>query len=273
MATKPTRNNKYEVPSLKRAFAILDSLNQTSFGLTVREISKAHKIPYSTAFYLLETMRDCGYVERNDDSKKYLLGHKVFAFRGGSSQRDLVTVRSLALPVMEELSKLTGLTTHLATLEGDEAVYIERAEPATFVRLNTWVGKRHSLHCTAVGKALLMYMPKSEVEKLCRPAKLIQRTDRTITSQKGLIEDLRRAAERGYSIDDAEDEAEGRGVAAPIFGANKKILVSLGFAGSLSQLTVDKLDTLGRLVRRSADQISQRLGYPIPDAKITGVAV
>lgn len=272
-AAKTAQNKKYEVPSLKRAFAILDSLNQVSFGLTVREISKEHKIPYSTAFYLLETMRDCGYVQRNDDSKKYLLGHKLFAFRGFTSQRDLVNLRALALPVMEELSKLTGLTTHLATLEEDEAVYIERAEAASFIRLNTWVGKRHSLHCTGVGKALLMYLPKSEVEALCKPAKLVRRTDRSITTLKGLLEDLKRAAERGYSIDDAEDEAEGRGVAAPIFGANKKVIASIGFAGTLSQISVDKIDPLGRLIRRSAEQISQRLGYPIPDSKLTGVAV
>ena len=59
---------KYQVPALQRAFAILDSLNQTSFGLTVQEISEQHEIPYSTAFYLLETMSECGYAERNEDS-------------------------------------------------------------------------------------------------------------------------------------------------------------------------------------------------------------
>jgi DNA-binding IclR family transcriptional regulator len=268
----PSSTKKYEVPALKRAFAILDSLNQTSFGLSVREISKTHEIPYSTAFYLLETMRDCDYVQRNDDTKKYMLGHKVFAFRG-SAQRELVSLRAIALPVMEELSRLTGLTTHLATLEADEAVYIERAEPATFIRLNTWVGKRHSLHCSAVGKALIMYLPKDRVEALCGHSKLMRRTDRTITAFKALWEDLKRAAERGYSIDDAEDETEGRGVAAPIMAANKKIVASVGLTGSLSQFPVEKLDPLGKLIRRSADQISQRLGYPVSNSKVTGVAV
>jgi DNA-binding IclR family transcriptional regulator len=270
---KAAATTKYEVPALKRAFAILDSLNGTSFGLSVREISREHGIPYSTAFYLLDTMRECGYVQRNDDTKKYLLGHKVFAFRGSSAQRELVSLRAVALPVMEELSKLTGLTTHLATLEEDEAVYIERSEPATFIRLNTWVGKRHHLHCSAVGKALIMYMAKDRVESLCGSSKLLRRTDRTITTFKALWDDLKRSAERGYSIDDAEDEAEGRGVAAPIMDGNKRIVASLGFAGSLSQLPVDRMDPLGKLVRRSADQISQQLGYPIADSRVSGVAV
>ncbi len=85
MATRQVRSRKsYQVPALKRAFAIFDSLNHTSFGLTVQEVSQEHDIPYSTAFYLLETMRECGYAQRNEDSKKYRLGHKALGFREGN---------------------------------------------------------------------------------------------------------------------------------------------------------------------------------------------
>jgi hypothetical protein len=97
----PTRaplRKKYHVPALHRAFAILDSLNHTSFGLTVQEISHEHKIPYSTAFYLLETMRECGYAERSEDSKKYRLGHKVLSFREGNAGHYLLDLRTIARP-------------------------------------------------------------------------------------------------------------------------------------------------------------------------------
>ena len=91
-AAKNTRQ-RYQVPAVQRAFSILDTLKQSSFGLTVQEVSRAHRIPYSTAFY-----------------------------------------------------RLTG---HLAILEKDEAVYIERSEPKGFIRLNTWIGERKLLHRTA----------------------------------------------------------------------------------------------------------------------------
>jgi len=87
------RRKNYQVPALKRAFAILDSLNQTSFGLTVQEISGHHEIPYSTAFYLLETMRECGYAERHEDTKKYRLGYKVLNFRERSFSARSVIAR------------------------------------------------------------------------------------------------------------------------------------------------------------------------------------
>src|SRR5437667_11275533 len=130
MPRSPVRRKNYQVPALKRAFAILDSLNQTSFGLTVQEISGQHEIPYSTGFYLVETMRESGYAERHEDTKKYRLGYKVLNCREGSAGRHLLDLSAIARPLMEELTELTGLTSHLAILDRDEAVYIEKAEPA-----------------------------------------------------------------------------------------------------------------------------------------------
>ncbi len=81
--------------------------------------------------------------------------------------------------------------------------------------LNTWVGKRNSLHCTAVGKALLLQHDRDELRVLFQTAGLPRRTDRTITDLSLFADDLLASARRGYAVDDAEDELEGRCVAAP----------------------------------------------------------
>jgi DNA-binding IclR family transcriptional regulator len=259
--TKALSPKKYQVPALKRAFAIFDSLSHTSFGLTVQEVSQEHKIPYSTAFYLLETMRECGYAERMEDTKKYRLGHKALSFRESNAAHYLLDLRTIARPAMEELSELTGLTIHLAILERDEAVYIDKVEPNGFVRLYTWIGKRNSVHCTAVGKALLMCLTEDEVSRICKSSPLVRRTERTITSMDALFAELRKSIERGYAIDDIEDEPEGRAVAAPIFNGEGNVVASLGVAGSLSQLEFNRIDSIGKLVRNFADRSSQRLGH------------
>src|SRR5262245_11428465 len=173
-----TERKDYEVPAVKRAMAILDSLNESAMGLSVQELSRIHKVPYSTAFYLLETMAKAGYVQRDDGSKKYSVGYKLLAFREGTAARNNLNLRALASPLMEELTEVTGLTGHLATLEKDEAVYIEKAEPAGYIRLNTWVGKRNSLHCTAVGKALLLHHSEADLKRIFRNVGLPRRTDR-----------------------------------------------------------------------------------------------
>ena len=200
--SQPKKRKVYQVPAVKRAFAILDSLNESSFGLTVQEVSKIHRIPYSTAFYLLETMLDSGYVQRHEENKKYILGYKLFAFRDSNASRNSLSLRALAYPSLEELTEITRLTGHLAILDRNEAVYIERSEPKGFIRLNTWVGERKLLHCTGVGKAILMHLPPSEIRRLVGAGPLVRRTDRTITDVERLIDNLAECAARGYAVDD-----------------------------------------------------------------------
>jgi DNA-binding IclR family transcriptional regulator len=259
-----SESKRYQVPAVQRAFAILDALNQSSFGLSVQEISRIHKIPYSTAFYLLETMLECGYVQRLEESKKYILGYKLFAFRDGSAAKNTLNLRAQAFPILEELTEITQLTGHLAILEKKEAVYIEKSEPKSFIRLNTWVGERKLLHCTGVGKALLMHLHPADIRKLFASVQLAGRTERTITRLESLIEDLALSAARGYAIDDAEDEAEGRGVAAAIWGADGQVVASIGLAGTLQQLDLRRIDGIGKLVSNYATRVSQRLGYYPP---------
>lgn len=267
-ATRARRPKKYQVPALKRAFAILDSLNESSFGLTARDISDKHELPYSTAFYLLETMRECGYLQRDEKSKKYTVGYKLFGFRGGVAAQVSVNLRSVALPLMEELTASTGLTAHLAVLERDEAVYIEKTEPPGFIRLNTWVGKRNSLHCTAVGKALVAHLPQSELVQVCPESALQARTARTIVAMDRLLAELQDVRQEGYAVDDGEDEPEGRCVAAPIWSADDKVIASLGLSGTLLQIDLARLKALGKLVRNYANQIGQRLGRPTQSHKV-----
>ncbi len=272
MPTKKPREPKkvqkrYQVPAVKRAFAILDTLNQSSFGLTVQEVSRVHKIPYSTAFYLLETMLESGYVQRHEETKKYILGYKLFAFRDGSAAKNTLNLRAVAFPLLEELTDITGLTGHLAILEKNEAVYIEKSEPSGFIRLNTWVGERKNLHCTAVGKALLMYLPPADVRRIIEPKLLVRRTERTLTNLDGLLQNLSESCLRGYAVDDGEDETEGRGVAAAVWGGEGQVVASMGLAGTLAQMEMKRVDGLGKLLKTYAMQLSYRLGYAPPEGE------
>lgn len=259
MKGKPVKS--YQVPAVKRAFTILDTLNQSSTGLTVQEVSRVHGLPYSTVFYLLETMEGCGYVRRDDESKRYSVGSKLLAFRESGAARQSLNLRALAHPLMEELTQVSGLTCHLATLEKDEAVYIEKTEPSGFIRLNTWVGKRNNLHCTAVGKALLLRHSEAELRKVFESIGLPRRTDRTITDVKMLAEELKTSLERGYTVDDAEDELDGRCIAAPVYGDRGDIVASIGLSGTANQIDLPRREALGKLVRNYARQISASLGH------------
>jgi len=255
------KSSSYQVPAVQRAFAILDTLSESSFGLSAREISQAHDLPYSTCFYLLETMRECGYVERDEATKKYSLGYKLTFLGGAESSQGGLDLRTAASPVLADLVESARLTGHIAVLDHDEAIYIEKIESPGFIRLHTWVGKRNCLHSSAVGKALIMHMPEERVRELLPPQRLTRRTDRSITTIDALLADLADSRARGFTVDDVEDESEGRGMAAPVLSAEGITIGSVGLAGSASEIRREDIGRLGEAIKAVAQKISLRLGY------------
>ena len=83
---------------------------------------------------------------------------------------------------MRRLMHHTGLTCHLAVLDGPEAVYIEKVEPETFIRMDTWVGRRMRVHATSVGKAIVAHIPQAELEEILHKSGMEKRTPKTITA-------------------------------------------------------------------------------------------
>jgi DNA-binding IclR family transcriptional regulator len=106
-----------------------------------------------------------------------------------------------------------------------------------------------------------MHLPEAEIRRILDPVKLVRRTARTITSMDELLADLREAGRRGYALDDAEDEAEGRGVAAAVWGSDGRVIASMGLAGTLQQLDPRRVDGLGKLTKNYSLQLSKRLGF------------
>jgi DNA-binding IclR family transcriptional regulator len=145
---------------------MLEAVAQESDGLSNAEISRKLNIPKSSASYILRTLETRGYLTRDPESGKYRVGLKILSLsRGALGGRD---VRGVALPIMRRLTQQTGLTCHLAVLDGPEAVYIEKVEPEGFIRMDTWVGRRMRVHATSVGKAIVAHIPQEQLEQILR---------------------------------------------------------------------------------------------------------
>ncbi len=248
----------YTVPSLARAFEILDMLSMSSVGLTKMEIAQAVKIPYSTAFNLLNTMEQYGYVRKDEQAGKYYLGLKLISL--GSIQIKEISLRDTAGPVLEALVQETGMTVHLAILDRDEAVYIDKREPDGFIKINSWIGKRNHIHTSAVGKILAAHLPPEDIDAICKTG-LLKRTNNSIISTKKFKQVLAEAQARGYAVDVEEDEVGGRCVAAPVRNAAGAVVAAVGVSGIAGQVPDLLLHKLGELVRDRATEISTRLGY------------
>jgi DNA-binding IclR family transcriptional regulator len=266
MSKRSTRNranaralpNGVLVPSVARAFQIIEALSRTAQGLTKMELAKRLRIPYSTTFNLLATMEHYGYVLKDGITNRYRLGLRLFSYADAQT-RD-VSLREAASPILDELVRETGLTVHLGIFDRGEAIYIDRREAPGFVRINTWIGKRNYVHTSAIGKVLLAYRSKQEITAIWKSG-LPRRTANTIASLRRLMQVLKEIRACGYSIDDEEDEIGGRCVAAAVFNAARQVEGAVSISGHSSSVRREDFPVLGEIVRRQAARISERLGY------------
>lgn len=242
----------------ERALNILEALAEQTGGLTHSEISRQLRIPKSSASYLLRTLEQRGYLRRERTTGKYHLGLKVLSLtRGVLTGLD---IRELALPVLRSLVQRIQLTSHLAVLDHGQAVYVEKAEAPSFIKMDTWVGRRMDVHSTSVGKALVAWLPKAEVEAILREHGLRKRTPKTITVTAKFLRELDKVRAQGYALDDEENSLGVRCVAAPVFDSLGKVQAAVGVTGTINQVDKARLPKIAALVQEAARKISQQLG-------------
>jgi len=149
----------------------------------------------------------------------------------------------------------------MALIEGDEAVLIEKVEPPGLVRLATWVGKRLELHCSAVGKCLLAHLREDEFLRLVRDRGLTRNNENTITSIRRLKQQMTQIRHAGYAIEDEEGEIGCRCVGAPLFDHSGNVVAAISVAGTTAQVRSEEFTYFGQLVRQTASDISEALGF------------
>jgi DNA-binding IclR family transcriptional regulator len=235
----------------------MEAAAQRREGLTNSEISRRLEIPKSSASYILRTLERRGYLRRDAESGRYRLGLKILSL-GGDAQANL-DIAEIALPFMRTLVERIHLTVHLAVLDQGEAVYIEKVEAPGFFKVNTWVGRRMFLHSTSVGKCLLAWLPKQEIETIAKQQGLKKRTPKTISSVVKLLADLEQVREHGYAVDDEENSLGARCLGAPIFDATGGVAASLGASGTLTQVDEANTPRILDALKDTARKISRQL--------------
>jgi DNA-binding IclR family transcriptional regulator len=243
--------------AVERALNILEAAANRRDGLTNSEISHKLGIPKSSASYILRALDRRGYLRRDAETGRYHLGLKILSL--GGDVRANLDLAEVALPFMRGLQDRIHLTIHLAVLDQGEAVYIEKVEAPGFFKVNTWVGRRMFLHATSVGKCLLAWLPKPEVESLMRQQGMKKRTPNTISSVAKLVAELERVREQGYAIDDEENSLGARCVGAPIFDPGEAVTAALGVSGTLTQMDEVSMVKIVDALKETARRISRQL--------------
>jgi DNA-binding IclR family transcriptional regulator len=243
--------------SIERAFAILEVLDGTRRGWNISEMSRKLRIPKSSAHVIVLTLERLGYIKRDPSSRRYQLGLKICGLGRGLMKN--LALPEIALPHLRWLVEQTRLTAHLAILERNQAVFIQKVDGPGVIKFDTYVGKRADLHCTAVGKVLLAYASEKFAQEILSVDSFPGYTNATITSPADIRRELCLVKKKGYSVDDEEEELGVRCLSAPILNSSGESTAAISVTGTISQIHRDGLDSLADIVKQAAARVAGAL--------------
>jgi IclR family transcriptional regulator, acetate operon repressor len=198
MATKAPSSG---VQSVERVFELLELITDVGGDVTLSELSASTDLPLPTIHRLLRTLVSLGYV-RQLPNRRYALGPRLIRLGDGANKQ----FGALARPQLKSLVDSLGESANMAVIDSDMVVYIAQVPSLHSMRMFTEVGRRAHLHDTGVGKAILAELSEDRVRAIANRMGLPTPTERSIGNVEDLLADIARIKERGYAIDDGEQE-------------------------------------------------------------------
>ncbi|MGA2992356.1 MAG: IclR family transcriptional regulator [Candidatus Korobacteraceae bacterium] len=256
---KGTKSSPYRIQVLDRALAILDELGNLSGDASLAEIVGAVKVHKSTVHRLLMSLEKHRLVDRDSRTGRYRLGMRLFQL--GTLAVAHINIRHLARPFLQNLMYNSDETVHLCVLDNGEMLYLDKVEPNRSVRMSSTIGRRNPAHCTAVGKAVLACLPESEVDAIIRQHGMRRFTPNTLTTPVDLKTELKLIRERGYAIDDEENEDGVRCVAAVVMDYAGRPAAAISVSSPSFRLPLEKAPSIAQLVCETAHALSRECGY------------
>ena len=240
-----------------KALHVLEVVAAESRPLALAEVAREAGLDKSVVHRMLATLLTAGYVRQDPESRRYSLSYRVVTLsRNLLAENEVVR---LARATLEEISAMTGEGFHLAVLDGNETVLVQRVKGSQLVAVDFQVGDRSRLHCTSIGKALLAYQEDSTIEAVVSGG-LPALTAHTITEPERLRDELGRVRAAGYAIDDRELHDDMRCIAVPIFERDAPVRMGISCSGPDSRFTLEYLEQLREPMLQASRDLSHQLG-------------
>jgi IclR family acetate operon transcriptional repressor len=197
------RPQSQRVQSVERALDLLEIVAAAGGEATLTQISAGSGLNISTCHHLLATLIAKGYVAKLPGKRTYVLGSRILYLSSLCLKQVNLPQRSQR--VLDALSARTGEAVQLAVLQGDELITVLRKEALHAVRVDAAaLGKTSAAHATATGKAILAWLPETEIARIVAAKGLPSFTAHTITDLAALLEELRLVRRHGYAVDREE---------------------------------------------------------------------
>ncbi len=262
--------SRYYVEVLGRGLAILECFAASATQLSLAQISERVGLNRATAFRLLRTLEQDGYVRQDSASKRYSLSLKVLDLQAASL--DALEFPQRAQPVLQELNTRLNEAVGMAVPEGRYIRYVAGIRSQRLLSVNVPVGARLPAHAAAMGKVLLATLDDDEVGQLYAGQELAAYTPYTLTDVDQLVASLAEARRQGFAVTDQEGELGMRSAAAPVRSSNGRVAAAIHVTTSSARVSMEQLvEEYVPALLDAAARISHLLGYrPSTEFKVPG---
>jgi len=250
--------NEYNVRAVERALLIMECFDDQHPERGISEIAQAVGLHKATAYRIVTTLVNYGYLEWIEETQKYRLGLELTNLGFKVIRR--MDLRREALPFMKQLVQEWDETCDLSIFDQGKVFYIEILRGDHALTISAAVGQRLPAHCTASGKLFLAYLTEPDLgEILDQP--LTKFTENTIISLNELRKQLDIIRNQGYAVDYEEYELGVCAVAAPIFDRMGNVIAAIGSPSPTSRMTQERITVIAESFKNAAQAISHRMGY------------
>jgi DNA-binding IclR family transcriptional regulator len=212
---------KNHIDLVVNTMAVLEALANSEYGKPLKEIAEEVDLVKSSAFRILFTLKQAGYVEQPETNGVYRLTLKTASLsRRNAKHLGLATV---ARPHLTRLHEKLDESVALAERQDEAVILIDVLETSHPLRLTFHIGDDCPIHATALGKAVAAFLSPGDLARFLEKSKLAQYTEKTYTKMRDLKADLERTNKTGYSFNDEETVVGAFIVGAPIFDSQSAV--------------------------------------------------
>lgn len=238
--------NKNPIQVADRLFLVLETLAETG-PAALADLCRHLELNKSTVHRLLSSLIYMGYVKQDAETGKYALSFKLLTLSNKlMSHMDILeTVR----PFLKKLSEETGETVHFVQLDGLDAVYIYKEESyQNSIRMVSKVGSRIPLYCSGVGKAMAADMPETQIKEIWDNSQIQQLTPHTMIHYTQFFEKIKEVQQKGYALDDEENELGVRCIAVSIPDFKGRPKYAFSISAPVARMSDRRIEELSQIV-------------------------
>lgn len=232
--------------AIDRAFAVLECFGRHQKPLRLSDVVDDLGLPKQTVHRMIGQLQALDLLERDLQPEKFRFGNRLrkLGIAAIVSQNQTAVIRA----ILDDLVSKFEETVNIGVLDNGEVLYIDRVECHWPLRVQLSPGSRVKVHCTAIGKLLLAYLPEAQFAATLKSMTLEKYTPNTIVDVASLESECRKIRAQGYSENAGEDLRGLVALAVPVLGEDGQVVAGLAVHAPEARMNLeamrDQIDTL-----------------------------